>query len=85
MAGTGTIEADGTVGPIGGIRQKMVGAQQADAQWFLAPEDNCSDVVGNVPDGLGVVAVDTYDDAVTAVEGIAKGETADLPSCEDVA
>lgn len=85
VAGTGTIADSGRIGPIGGIRQKMVGARQADARWFLAPEDNCSAVVGNVPDGLGVVAVDTFDDAVTAVEGIAKGETADLPTCEDVA
>lgn len=83
VAGTGTISDSGKVGPIGGIQQKMVGADQAGADWFLAPEANCSDVVGHVPDGLDVVAVDTYDDAVTAVDSIAKGDGADLPSCED--
>ena len=37
IAGTGTIAADGEVGAIGGIRQKMYGAQGAGADWFLAP------------------------------------------------
>ena len=36
VAGTGTITSDGTVGPIGGIRQKMWGAVDSDADWFLA-------------------------------------------------
>ena len=35
VAGTGTISADGTVGPIGGVRQKMWGAVDAGADWFL--------------------------------------------------
>ncbi|WP_338750886.1 YlbL family protein [Janibacter alittae] len=85
VAGTGTISDSGKVGPIGGIAQKMVGAHEGGADWFLAPEKNCSDVVGHVPDDLEVVAVETYDDAVTAVESIASGDGADLPSCEDAA
>lgn len=84
IAGTGTISDSGKVGPIGGIQPKMVGAHEAGAEWFLAPQANCSDVVGNVPDGLDVVSVTDYDDAVLAVESIAKGETAALSSCEDV-
>ena len=51
VAGTGTIDADGVVGPIGGIRQKMWGAVGAGADWFLAPAENCDEVVGHVPDG----------------------------------
>lgn len=85
IAGTGTIADSGAVGPIGGIRQKLLGAESAGAAWFLAPEDNCDEVVGHVPDGLDVVAVEDFDDAVTAVESIAKGDTADLPTCEDAA
>ncbi len=81
IAGTGTINDAGEVGPIGGIRQKLVGARAADAKWFLAPEDNCSEVKGHVPDGMQVVSVDTFDDATTAVESIAKGDTQDLPTC----
>lgn len=82
IAGTGTIDDEGRVGPIGGIEQKMAGARDADARWFLAPEDNCKDVAGNIPEGLNVVSVATFDDARTAVESIAKGETEDLASCE---
>lgn len=82
IAGTGTINDGGEVGPIGGIRQKMVGARDADAEWFLAPEDNCGDVVGHVPEGLNVVSVGTFDEASTAVESIADGDTSDLPTCD---
>ena len=41
IAGTGTIAGDGAVGAIGGIVQKMYGAQNAGADWFLAPLANC--------------------------------------------
>lgn len=82
IAGTGTINDAGEVGAIGGIRQKLVGARDADAEWFLAPEDNCGDVVGHVPEGLNVVSVDTFDEASAAVESIAKGDTSDLATCD---
>ncbi|WP_309067907.1 S16 family serine protease, partial [Microbacterium sp.] len=82
VAGTGTITADGTVGPIGGIRQKLYGARDAGAEWFLAPAKNCNEVVGHVPDGLEVFSIGTLEDALTALEGIAAGDTADLPTCD---
>jgi PDZ domain-containing protein len=81
IAGTGTMDADGTVGPIGGIRQKLVGARRAGAGWFLAPADNCAEVVGHVPDGLSVVRIATLDEARAAVEKIGTGSTGSLPSC----
>lgn len=82
VAGTGTIDAAGQVGPIGGIRQKLFGAQHAGANWFLAPAANCDEVVGHAPDGLRVVEVATLDDARAAVEAIGSGQgTADLPTC----
>ncbi|MDN5821889.1 MAG: hypothetical protein L0H39_10420, partial [Brachybacterium sp.] len=85
IAGTGTIATDGTVGPIGGIRQKMAGAQETGAEYFLAPSKNCDEVVGSEPDDLDVVAVSTFQDALTATETIAgTGSTEGLPTCEDV-
>ncbi|MBM7505285.1 PDZ domain-containing protein [Agromyces aurantiacus] len=78
VAGTGTIDSDGSVGPIGGIRQKLWGAEGEGADWFLAPEANCDEVVGHVPDGLEVFAVSTLDDARSVVEAI--GEGGDLSS-----
>jgi PDZ domain-containing protein len=82
VAGTGTITPDGTVGPIGGIRQKMLGARAGGATLFLAPADNCDEVVGHVPDGMQVVKVESLAQARSAVElaGSAQ-DTADLPSC----
>lgn len=82
VAGTGTIAADGVVGPIGGIRQKLWGAKDAGAEWFLAPESNCDEVVGHVPAGLRVFAVETLDDALAALEQISDGGDLDaLPTC----
>ncbi len=82
VAGTGTITASGTVGPIGGIRQKLYGALDAGATVFLAPRSNCDEVVGHVPDGLDVYSVATLDDAVTALETVADGgDTGALPTC----
>ncbi|WP_304502092.1 PDZ domain-containing protein [Brachybacterium sp. FME24] len=86
IAGTGTISEDGAVGPIGGIRQKMVGAHESDAEFFLAPSANCDEVVDYEPEGLEVVAVSDFDDAVQATETIAEsGSTAGLPTCDEVA
>lgn len=42
VAGTGTIDDDGKVGPIGGIEMKTVGARDKGAQYFLTPADNCA-------------------------------------------
>jgi len=82
VAGTGTIDSEGEVGPIGGIRQKMFGARDAGATWFLAPAENCDEVVGHVPSGISVVAVDTLDDALSALDAIAAGQdAATLPAC----
>jgi PDZ domain-containing protein len=85
FAGTGTIDSSGAVGPIGGIRQKLVGARESGAEVFLAPAQNCAEVVGHVPDGLRVVRVETLDDAVTAVRtlGSENDDGTQLPSCED--
>jgi PDZ domain-containing protein len=82
IAGTGTIDPDGTVGAIGGIRQKLYGARDDGASWFLAPRSNCDEVVGHVPSGIRVVAVTTLDDSLAAVKAIASGAgTGSLPSC----
>lgn len=82
VAGTGTISADGTVGPIGGIRQKMWGALNAGADWFLAPEANCDEVVGHVPGELKVFSVGELDDALDVLEAVRDGgDLAALPTC----
>ncbi|GAA0996796.1 YlbL family protein [Subtercola frigoramans] len=85
VAGTGTITADGTVGPIGGIRQKLFGAKQNGASYFLAPSSNCDEVTGHVPSGLTVYAVSTLSDSITALNDISSGTGLDsLPTCDSV-
>jgi PDZ domain-containing protein len=81
IAGTGTIDSAGNVGPIGGIQQKLVGARRGGATWFLAPAANCNEVAGHVPDGLKVVSVATFSQARQAVEAIAANHPASLLPC----
>lgn len=69
VAGTGTMDYDGKVGAIGGIAQKMAAAKANGAVLFLAPEANCPQIAGAVPDGLTVAAVDTLGEAVDVLEG----------------
>lgn len=86
VAGTGTIGADGVVGPIGGIRQKLYGARDDGAEYFLAPEANCDEVVDHVPAGLQVFATQTLEQSITALEAISSGSRLDaLPTCDPIA
>jgi len=75
IAGTGTIDDDGDVGPIGGIPQKLVGAKSAGAQLFLVPKDNCAEALKNAVDGLPMAEVATVDDALTALKTFTGGGT----------
>ncbi|GAB1694299.1 PDZ domain-containing protein [Krasilnikovia sp. M28-CT-15] len=75
IAGTGTIDDDGNVGPIGGIPQKLVGAKEAGAQIFLVPADNCAEAMRNSVPGLPMARVATVDDALTAVKTFTSGGT----------
>jgi Lon-like protease len=75
IAGTGTIDDEGNVGPIGGIPQKLVGAKEADAQIFLVPKNNCAEALRNAVPGLPMAEVATVDDALTALQTLTRGGT----------
>jgi PDZ domain-containing protein len=75
IAGTGTIDDDGNVGPIGGIPQKLVGAKKAGAQVFLVPKDNCAEALKNAVSGLPMAEVATVDDALAAIAAFTSGGT----------
>ena len=79
VAGTGTIDAAGKVGPIGGIQQKLTGARDNGATVFLVPADNCGSAKNSVPDGLTIAKVTTLDSAIKALELINAGKPA--PTC----
>lgn len=79
IAGTGTINAAGDVGPIGGIPLKMIAARDKGATIFLAPARNCDEVQENIPEGLTVVKVSTLHQAVTDLRRIQQGKP--VPHC----
>jgi PDZ domain-containing protein len=82
VAGTGTIDPAGSVGAIGGIRQKLAGARGAGATLFLLPQVHCEEAAGYVPEGLSAVPVSTLQDALDALAAWRAGEP--LPTCPAV-
>lgn len=82
MAGTGTIDDNGNVGPIGGISLKTIGARDKGAKYFLTPADNCEEAAKDIPGGLTLVKVKTLDDAMAALKDIRDGDVSKLPSCK---
>ena len=73
IAGTGTIDSDGKVGPIGGITHKMLAAHEAGASVFLVPADNCAEARGGSDDGLELVKVETLGQAVDSLNLLSAG------------
>jgi PDZ domain-containing protein len=78
IAGTGTIDADGKVGPIGGVPQKLVASKNAGAKYFLTPKDNCAEAVANQQAGLPLVQVASLNDALAALADIRAGKQPQL-------
>lgn len=64
---TGAIALDGSVGAIGGIKQKTIGAREAGADVFVVPQENAAEA-REYADGLEIVAVSRFDEALAALE-----------------
>lgn len=79
VAGTGTIDDEGTVGPIGGITHKIQAAKDAGAEVFLAPADNCAEAASE-DDGITVLKVTSIDDAISQLEAYSAGK--DVVTCD---
>ena len=79
IAGTGTIEVTGDVGPIGGIPLKLIAARDKGATDFLVPSGNCAEASRNPPSGLNLIKVDTLTGAVNALEALKAGKP--TPHC----
>ena len=77
VAGTGTIDASGKVGPIGGITHKIAAAKEAGAEVFLVPAKNCAEAVHEPPEGITLLKVDTLDDAIKDLKDYNEGKQAD--------
>lgn len=83
IAGTGEIDAQGNVGEIGGIQQKLVGAQGDGARLFLVPAGNCAVALGGNydPDKMRLVKVTTLAEAIKDVKTWVKDPDAKLARC----
>jgi PDZ domain-containing protein len=69
VAGTGTIDCDGGIGPIGGVAQKVAGAEARGADVFISPQLNAADARAAAGD-IRIVAVSTFDQALEYLEGL---------------
>ncbi|MFB6776728.1 S16 family serine protease [Streptomyces sp. NPDC056352] len=79
VAGTGTIEADGTVGAVGGVSLKTQAARRDGATVFLVPKAECKAAGAELPKGLRLIPVTTLKSAVSSLTALDKG--AKVPSC----
>ncbi|MGW3658203.1 S16 family serine protease [Streptomyces sp. NPDC005151] len=79
VAGTGTIEADGTVGAVGGVSLKTQAARRDGATVFLVPKAECKEAGAELPKGLKLIPVTTLKSAVSSLTALDKG--AKVPSC----
>jgi PDZ domain-containing protein len=80
IAGTGTVDGFGRVGPIGGIQQKIAAAAHAGATVFFAPADECPDAKAAAPKSLTLVKIATLSGAAKALTAIKAGSPA-FPHC----
>lgn len=69
VAGTGTISLNGKAGPIGGVGQKVIGAEQAGMDYFLCPKENY-EAAKSAAKKLQVVSVGTVDDAISFLKSL---------------
>lgn len=80
IAGTGTIDADGSVGAVGGVSLKTQAARRDGATVFLVPKDECSDAKAELPSGLRLIPVTDLKGAVGSLKALGTGKGS-VPSC----
>lgn len=83
VAGTGSLDSRGRVGPIGGVQQKIVAAAEAGAELFLVPPGNCRSAT-QAPVGdeeIRLVRTPSVRSAVRSLQAFADDPDADLPEC----
>tara|TARA_B100000029_G_scaffold125488_1_gene119033 strand:+ start:42 stop:1043 length:1002 start_codon:yes stop_codon:yes gene_type:complete len=67
VAGTGTIEIDGSVGPVGGVKQKVIAAKNAGSSLILVPIANFDDVKSYIDESTNIVAVESFNEALEVI------------------
>ncbi|GAA4850876.1 S16 family serine protease [Kitasatospora terrestris] len=80
VAGTGTVDADGRIGAVGGVPLKTLAAARDGATVFLVPLGECAEARVNTPEGLRLVPVETLADSVAALTALHSG-SGTVPHC----
>jgi Lon-like protease len=75
IAGTGAIDDEGNVAPIGGIPQKLVAAREVGAEAFLVPAANCAEAVRNAQPGVTLIRVETLAGALAELAALRQDGT----------
>jgi PDZ domain-containing protein len=68
VAATGEIELDGSVGPVGGLKQKTIGARRAGVDVFLVPAGENARTARRYAGGLRIVAVESFRQALQRLQ-----------------
>ncbi|MFJ5719737.1 S16 family serine protease [Streptomyces sp. NPDC093149] len=79
IAGTGTIQANGEVGAVGGVSLKTQAAHRDGATVFLVPKAECTEAGAELPKGLRLIPVTTLKNAVSSLRALEQGHK--VPSC----
>ncbi|MEG8277737.1 S16 family serine protease [Streptomyces sp. AHA2] len=80
IAGTGTIDAAGKVGAVGGVALKTQAAKRDGATVFLVPKAECRDARAELPEGLRLIPVTTLKGTVASLVALETGKGS-VPSC----
>ena len=67
VAATGEIELDGTVEPVGGLKQKTIGAKEAGVDVFLVPAGDNAAEARRYADGMRIVPVRNFQQALRSL------------------
>lgn len=83
VAGTGTVDQEGQVGPIGGVPQKIAASREDGAELFLVPVGNCREAERAPRGDMRLAVVSTMHEAVQAIEAWTADHEAPLPACPE--
>jgi PDZ domain-containing protein len=67
IAGTGTIAIDGSVGPVGGVKQKVIAAKRAGASLILVPTSNLQEVSEYNTNNVEIIAISSFSNAIAVI------------------
>lgn len=73
IVGTGTMELDGTVGEIGGVKYKLIGAVKNKAEVFICPEENYEEAKKIADErnyNIKIISVHTFEECLEKLKSL---------------